>query len=120
MLTETQPVLNPSPPRDGPHDHACGGAEVEVILLRGCGIYCTVTLLAHLRVHGCNGRSLSHVIEVSRPDMPVAPSQAEIAAASAAQPALPLRKAFGDWRPERFTGAKLKWGAGLGVVVAAS
>ena len=92
-----------------------GGAEVEVIVQRGCGIYCTVTLLAQLHAHGCNGRSLSHVIEVSRPDMPRAPSQAGIAAASAAQPALPLRQAFGDWRPERFIGAKLKWGAGRGV-----
>ena len=92
-----------------------GGAEVEVVVPRGSGIYCTVALLALPHAHGANGRCISYVVEVARPESPEAPSAEEVAAASEAQPAVPLREHFGNWRPEMFTAAKLKWGAGRGV-----
>ena len=92
-----------------------GGAEVEVVVPRGSGIYCTVALLALPHAHGANGRCISYVVEVARPESPEAPSAEEVAAASEAQPAVPLREHFGNWRPEMFKAAKLKWGAGRGV-----
>ena len=91
--------------------------QVEIIVPRGAGLYCTVELLALMHAHGANGRSISVVIEVSRP-MPEGASSAEIDAASKAQPELPLQEHLGDWAAavDSFKGPKLKgcWCCGGG------
>ena len=71
-----------------------------------------------MHAHGANDRSISVVIEVSRP-MPESASSAEIAAASAAQPELPLLEHLSDWDEvvKGFKGPKrkrCKGGGGVG------
>ena len=73
-----------------------------------------------MHAHGANGRSLSFVVEVSR-QMPESASSAEIAAASAAQPELPLEEHLSDWDAvvKGFKGPKLKrckGGGGVGSI----
>ena len=75
-------------------------------------------MLDLMHAHGANGRSISFVIEVSRP-MPESASSAEIAAASAAQPELPLQEHLSDWDEvvKGFKGPKrkrCKGGGGVG------
>ena len=91
------------------------GVEIKIDVPRGCAIYCDNELLALMHAHAADGRCLVKVTEVSRPEGVEGATAAEIAAAGAAQPQLPLHAYFGDWRPwEWFGGAVLKWGAGRG------
>ena len=68
-----------------------------------------------MHAHGANDRSISFVIEVGRL-MPENASPAEIAAASKAQPQLPLQDYLGDWDAavEDFRGPILKFCFGGG------
>ena len=97
--------------------HCPPRTQIEIVIPRGAAIYCSKELLALKHAHGANGRSISMVIEVSRPCMPAAASSKEIAAAAQAQPQLPLEEHFGGdkWQPADFKGDKLKFGAGRGV-----
>jgi hypothetical protein len=92
-----------------------GSVEVEIIVPRGCSLYCTVELLDLDHAHGANGRSVTVVTEVHRPTPVVCASPAAIAEADAAQASLPLQERFGVWEPWLFfLGPVLKWGAGRG------
>ena len=86
--------------------------QIEITIPRGAGIYCTTALLSHEHAHGANGRSISGVFEVSLPNMPECASAEEIAAASEAQPELPLWEHLGDWGAavKSFHGPTRKWG----------
>ena len=65
--------------------------------------------------HGCNGRCISFVTEVSLSSLPTAATVEEIAAAGEAQPSLPLREHLGNWTPARwFLAPVLDFGAGFG------
>ena len=93
-----------------------GGAEIEIVVPRGAALYASNVVLRLEHKHGANGRCLSFVSEVSRPEVVVGATAAELEASSAAQPPLPLEKDFGVWEPWLWArGPKQKFGKGRGV-----